>query len=305
MLKYKEMPKQFWAEAVSVAVHVRNHVTSRDLSGNVTPHEMWTGNKPNVSYLRVFGSRCWYRIPKRSMNKLNPRAKEAILVGYASHEKGYKLWDEESRRIFFSRDVKFDECGASKTKQLDSERVSSDENLDISSHLDDSIDKKLSSSISLDSPIAEASADSSNTVESEPTAEEGAETVPVQTVESTAARRSSRVRNAPGDWWKGASALISTGFADPRSFHEAVQHPEARLWMKASKEEYSSLMENDAWKLVPRPSNHNVVSCRWLFKTKEQRRQMDLCTNGTKLVSLQEASRKLRVSITRRRSPLW
>jgi len=34
--------------------------------------------------------------------------------------------------------------------------------------------------------------------------------------------------------------------------------------------EHDSLMENKCWELVPRPRDANVVSCRWLYKTKEE-----------------------------------
>jgi Reverse transcriptase (RNA-dependent DNA polymerase) len=33
--------------------------------------------------------------------------------------------------------------------------------------------------------------------------------------------------------------------------------------------EYQSLMKHETWKLVPRPQNRNIVSCKWVFKAKE------------------------------------
>ena len=33
-------------------------------------------------------------------------------------------------------------------------------------------------------------------------------------------------------------------------------------------DEIQALKKNDTWDLVPRPINHNVVGCRWIFKTK-------------------------------------
>ncbi|CAM8905580.1 unnamed protein product [Rhodiola kirilowii] len=33
-------------------------------------------------------------------------------------------------------------------------------------------------------------------------------------------------------------------------------------------DEIQALKKNDTWDLVPRPQNHNVVGCRWIFKTK-------------------------------------
>lgn len=70
MLSHKQLPKEFWAEALNVAVHVRNRVTTRGLGVRVTPYEVLYDRKPNLSYLRVFGCRSWYKlaqIPSRQI----------------------------------------------------------------------------------------------------------------------------------------------------------------------------------------------------------------------------------------------
>jgi hypothetical protein len=33
--------------------------------------------------------------------------------------------------------------------------------------------------------------------------------------------------------------------------------------------EYQSLMKHNTWNLVPQPQNTNIVSCEWIYKTKE------------------------------------
>ncbi|KAL0334640.1 UNVERIFIED_CONTAM: Copia protein [Sesamum radiatum] len=55
MLKSKEMPKEFWAEAVACAVYLLNRSPTRSLE-KITPQEAWSGWKPSVKHLRVFGS---------------------------------------------------------------------------------------------------------------------------------------------------------------------------------------------------------------------------------------------------------
>ena len=110
MLHHKDLPKHFWAEALAVSVHVRNRVTTSGLSSKSTPYEILFGRKPNLSYLRVFGSRCWYHLGKQKVDKLDRRACEAIMIGYARGARGYKLWDIEESKVVVSRDVQFDEC---------------------------------------------------------------------------------------------------------------------------------------------------------------------------------------------------
>ena len=40
---------------------------------------------------------------------MDPRAKKALFMGITSGVKGYRLWCPETRKVFFSRDVTFDE----------------------------------------------------------------------------------------------------------------------------------------------------------------------------------------------------
>lgn len=51
----------------------------------------------------------------------------------------------------------------------------------------------------------------------------------------------------------------------PTSYLKALSDPH---WQHAMKNEYSALQENDTWELVPRPTNHPVIRCMWLFRHK-------------------------------------
>eukprot|EP00171_Calliarthron_tuberculosum_P022915 IDg22915t1 len=120
IMHHKGVGKRFWAEALSTAVYVRNRVTSRSLTADTTPHKIWMGTSPNVSHMRVFGSKCWYVIPSSKVRKLDARSKEAIMVGYSTQSKGYKLWDQDLGKFVVSRDVTFDEDG-DRTLSVDAE----------------------------------------------------------------------------------------------------------------------------------------------------------------------------------------
>ena len=62
MLKAKNMPKEFWAEAVSCAVYLSNKSPTKSVKDK-TPQETWSGMKPNVDNLRVFGSIAYAHVP--------------------------------------------------------------------------------------------------------------------------------------------------------------------------------------------------------------------------------------------------
>ena len=48
------LPPKFWADALLHAVYLRNRMVHRTIG--MTPIEKWTGHKPDVTHLRVFGS---------------------------------------------------------------------------------------------------------------------------------------------------------------------------------------------------------------------------------------------------------
>jgi transposase InsO family protein len=63
MLDEFKSPHNFWREAVSTAVHIINRLFLRPLHDK-TPYELLTGNKPNLSYFRVFGCKCFVKNKK-------------------------------------------------------------------------------------------------------------------------------------------------------------------------------------------------------------------------------------------------
>lgn len=77
---HRNLSKEFWAEALSVAAYIRSRVTTRGLSATTSPFELMFGNKPYLSYIRVFGCRCFYTKNYSSMNKLDSRSSDAIMM---------------------------------------------------------------------------------------------------------------------------------------------------------------------------------------------------------------------------------
>ncbi|SMY29126.1 unnamed protein product [Zymoseptoria tritici ST99CH_1A5] len=55
---------------------------------------------------------------------------------------------------------------------------------------------------------------------------------------------------------------------EPRNRREALRLPDAKLWEESMKSEYNSLLENDTWEIVPRPTDRKVLGSRWVFKRK-------------------------------------
>jgi transposase InsO family protein len=72
MLDEYKSPHNFWGEAIATAVHVSNRLFLRPVY-NKTPYELLTGNKPNVSYFRVFGCKCLIKNKKERLGKFKSR----------------------------------------------------------------------------------------------------------------------------------------------------------------------------------------------------------------------------------------
>ena len=98
----------FWKHAVGTTVHVYN-VTPISKAEFLTPKEMWSGSKPDISHLRIIGCAAYVHVLKGKRRKLNPKSQEMIFVGYENLSKGWQFWDAKNRCIEISHDVKFDE----------------------------------------------------------------------------------------------------------------------------------------------------------------------------------------------------
>jgi len=101
------MPQPFWALALQAAVYLRNRSPTRSVTG-LTPFEAFTGRRPSLSNLRVWGCLAYVHIPKQKRTgKLGPRSTPCIFVGYSQQSKAYLLWDPSLKAVVTSRDVTF------------------------------------------------------------------------------------------------------------------------------------------------------------------------------------------------------
>ena len=100
------MPDRFWALALQAAVYLRNRSPTSKLAG-MTPLEAFTGRRPSLGDLRVWGCLAYVHVPKEKRGKLQPRSTACTLVGYSTESKAYLLWDPTRQAVVVSRDVTF------------------------------------------------------------------------------------------------------------------------------------------------------------------------------------------------------
>jgi hypothetical protein len=82
---------------------------SHSALGFKTLEEMFTGKKPEVSHLKIFGCPVFINILKEKRNKLEPLGKKGISVGYCEVSKAFRIYIPGHNHVEIGRDVTFDE----------------------------------------------------------------------------------------------------------------------------------------------------------------------------------------------------
>ncbi|GJV97013.1 retrovirus-related pol polyprotein from transposon TNT 1-94 [Tanacetum coccineum] len=103
-IKSKNMPKEFWAEAVQCAVYIQNRCPHVKLVDK-TPQESWSGVKPTISHFKVFGSVAYAHIPDQTRKKLDDKSKMYVFIGYDERTKAFRLYVPLEKKVTISRDV--------------------------------------------------------------------------------------------------------------------------------------------------------------------------------------------------------
>ncbi|KAI5342698.1 hypothetical protein L3X38_010574 [Prunus dulcis] len=108
MMIEKGMPLEFWAKTVNTTVYVLNRSPTKALDKK-TPFEAYSGRKPGLKHLRVFGSLCSAHVPNPQRQKLDLASNRCAFLGYGSCEKGYRLYNIATKKVIISSDVVFNE----------------------------------------------------------------------------------------------------------------------------------------------------------------------------------------------------
>lgn len=57
----------------------------------------------------MFGCVAYVHVPKDERGKLDSKTNKCVLLGYGSAQKGYRVYDHLTQKVFYSRNIKFDE----------------------------------------------------------------------------------------------------------------------------------------------------------------------------------------------------
>jgi transposase InsO family protein len=128
MLDEYKTPDRFWVEAINTACYSINRLYLHRILKK-TSYELLTGKKPNVSYFRVFGSKCFILIKRGRNSKFAPKAVEGFLLGYDSNTRAYRVFSKSTGLVEVSCDIVFDDTNGSQVQQVDLDELDDEEAL--------------------------------------------------------------------------------------------------------------------------------------------------------------------------------
>jgi hypothetical protein len=126
MLDEYKTSDRFWAEAVNTACYAINRLYLHRILKK-TSYELLTGKKPNVSYFRVFGRKCFILVKRGRKSKFAPKAVEGFLLGYDSNTRAYRVFNKSTGLVEVSCDIVFDETNGSQVVQVDLDELDDEE----------------------------------------------------------------------------------------------------------------------------------------------------------------------------------
>jgi hypothetical protein len=318
MLDEYKTPDRFWAEAINTACYSINRLYLHRILKK-TSYELLTGKKPNVSYFRVFGSKCFILIKRGRKSKFGPKVVEGFLLGYDSNTRAYRVFNKSTGSVEVSCDTVFNETNGSQVEQVDLDELDDEEAPCIALRnmsIGDVCPKKSkeppqaqdqpSSSMQASPPTQDE--DKAQENEDEPPQEEDndqggdednedkeddqeiqGQRLPHPRVHQ-AIQRDHPVNSILGDIHKGVTTRSRVAhFCEHYSFlssiepyrvEDALRNPD---WVLAMQEELNNFTRNEVWHLVPRP-NQNIVGTKWVFRNKQDEHGV-VTRNNSRLVA--------------------
>ncbi|GJS06528.1 retrotransposon protein, putative, ty1-copia subclass [Tanacetum coccineum] len=106
MISQTTLPRSFWDYAFESAARILNMVPTKNVEK--TPYEVWHGQAPELSYLKVWG--CEALVKRDTLTKpekLEPRSIKCIFVGYPKEMMGYSFYYPPENKVFVARNAEF------------------------------------------------------------------------------------------------------------------------------------------------------------------------------------------------------
>ena len=94
-----DLPLSFWGYALETTAFMLNRAPSKSVE--TTPYELWFGNKPKLSFLKVWG--CDTYVKRLQSDKLKPKPEKCVFIGYPKETIGHTFYHRSEGKIFVAK----------------------------------------------------------------------------------------------------------------------------------------------------------------------------------------------------------
>ena len=103
MMSQTDLSTFFWGYTLEIAAFLLNRTPTKAVEK--MPYEIWTGQKPIMSFLRIWG--CKAHVKRLTSDKLASRTDKCLFVGYRKETKGYYFYVPNENKVFVARKAVF------------------------------------------------------------------------------------------------------------------------------------------------------------------------------------------------------
>jgi hypothetical protein len=239
-----ELPKYLWAECINTCCKILNMITICE-GTNKSAYETMLNQKPYLSKLHPFGSKCFIHVPKRGRKKLDPRGRPATLIGYCDRGRGYRVFLPDTAEIKDTKDVVF-------PKQS------------VFNKNTDTVKENKQPDTGDDEQIEGESKETEQPSVTEP--EEERAPSPRRLRDRSTLKKPDRYGYEAG--LTQTNRKRKNAIVEPSNYQEAMSTPERENWLEAMKSEMDSIKKHEVWDLVKLPPKAKPIACRWVYKVK-------------------------------------
>nr|GFC29601.1 hypothetical protein [Tanacetum cinerariifolium] len=117
MLTFANLPSFLGAKAIETACFTQNcSIIHKHF--DKTPYELMNKRKPNIKFFHVFGCTCYLLNDYEDVGKLKAKGDIGVFVGYSKESVAFRLYNKQTRKIYESVNVNFDEISEMASKQF-------------------------------------------------------------------------------------------------------------------------------------------------------------------------------------------
>ncbi len=262
------LPDYLWYEVCLTITYLGNLETHSHLQDDTpTPIQAFTGKKPNLSHLRVLGSKAHVLIPKEIReHKFKPRALVGRLVGYDGVNQ-YRMWVPEMNAVVWGRNITLEEDNVVYEKVGHFEEDEEGLGRLILTNQDQFGDTGVEEG---EFPQArDGGYIPAGRLQSQPTRDHPQRVrEPSQKVRNNVIHYDEIPVDDPDVFVNNTFVIMHN---EPATYAEAMQQPDSNRWHTAMGKEKDCLNNAGTWEEVKKssvPPGHRILRGKWVYKRK-------------------------------------